>query len=1127
MSNFIHLHLHSEYSLLDGACRIDELVKEAVKQEMPACAVTDHGNMYGIVKFYKKAKANNIKPIIGCEIYVAPGKMEEKNPQEYNHHLILLAMNNTGYKNLTKIVSKAWLDGFYYKPRADKELLERYNEGLIALSSCIQGEISKLILNEELDKVKSVIDWYRNVFSGRFYLELQDHGIPEEKKVNSVIKKIGKEMKIPSVVTNDVHYLKKEDAVYHDILLGVQTNKKIDDPDKMKFPTSEFYFKTEEEMRNLFSDVPEAIENTLEIASRCNVEINFDTYHIPDYPIPEGETTTSYLRKLAEIGFTKRYGSDPPKGARERLEYELSMIDRMGFSGYFLIVWDVVHFAKTHNIMVGPGRGSAAGSMVSYCIEITNIEPLSMGLLFERFLNPERISMPDIDIDFADEKRQEVIKYVTEKYGVDKVAQIITFGTMAARAAVRDVGRVLNIPYREVDRLAKLVPFGSSISEALETSSELKTLYENTDWVVNLLNIAQTLEGMPRHASTHAAGVVISKFPLMDLVPIQRGPEGEVMTQFEMGDLESLGLLKIDFLGLRTLTILENTLKIAKDLTGEDINLDKIPLDDKDTYKLLQSGETVGIFQLESSGMRNLLKDMKPEYFEDVSSVLALYRPGPLGSGMVKDFINRKRGEEAIEYLHPLLEPILTDTYGVIVYQEQVMQIANVLSGFTLGEADLLRRAMGKKLPEVLAQQRTRFVDGALKKNIHKEIASHVFDLMEYFAGYGFNKSHAVAYGLLSYQTAYLKVNYPLAYMTAILISVEGNIDKAAKYIQEARRMGIKVLPPDVNESDVNFTPVGDSIRFGLAAIKNIGESAVEAILEARRTGGKFKNIEDFLKRVDLRKVNKKVIESLIKAGAFDSIGKSRASLLAIFDQYQEKKGKGKGKGQNLFKTEEVETSSPNIEEFPIEKILAMEKELIGLYISDNPLFYYADELKERVSYNIEDLEELEDESVVTIGGIISGIKLVDTKNGKMGFLQVEDLSGSLEVVVFPKLFKEIKNDINNSTNVFIIEGRVDKKEEEIKIIADKISLLGRSYYSSSNRCLHISIKEEKCSDSMLFRIKNIISGYPGDLSVIIHIVNNIEIYRVALGDEYKVKETAQLIKELQTILGGSNVWIE
>ncbi|MGB9682592.1 MAG: DNA polymerase III subunit alpha, partial [bacterium] len=723
--------------------------------------------------------------------------------------------------------------------------------------------------------------------------------------------------------------------------------------------------------------------------------------------------------------------------------------------------------------------------------------------------------------------RQEVIRYVTKKYGEDKVAQIITFGTMAARAAVRDVGRVLNIPYSDVDRLAKIIPFGSSITEALETSSELKSFYENADWAAKVIDIVQTIEGMPRHASTHAAGVVISRFPLTDLVPLQRGPEGEVVTQFEMGDLETLGLLKIDFLGLRTLTILENTVKIVKNLTGEDINLDEIPLDDEKTYKLLQSGETIGVFQLESSGMRNLLKDMRPECFEDVSSVLALYRPGPLGSGMVKDFINRKRGDASIEYLHPLLEPILKETYGVIVYQEQVMQIANVLSGFTLGEADLLRRAMGKKLPEVLAQQRNRFIDGAMKKGIPQEIASHIFDLMEYFAGYGFNKSHTVAYGLLSYQTAYLKAHYPLAYMTALLISVEGNIEKAAKYIQEAKRLGINILPPDVNESYVHFTPIGNDIRFGLAAIKNVGEGAVEAILDARRTGGRFRGIEDFLNRVDLRKVNKKVVESLIKAGAFDSTGRNRASLLAVFEQYQEKRGKGREKRKNLFEEEDVDTSLFSIEEFPKEAILAMEKELIGLYISDNPLFYYAEELAKRVSHSIEELEEIDDNSTVMIGGVIASKKLIETKNGKMGFFQVEDLSGNVEVVVYPKLFREIKEEIGNSTNVFIIEGKVDKKEDEIKIIADRISLIGRSIGITNPRCLHISIGEDKCSDNVLFRIKDVISEHKGALPVIIHIIDDTEVYQIALGEEYKVKETGQLVKELQTILGVSNVWIE
>jgi DNA polymerase-3 subunit alpha len=1126
--NFVHLHLHSEYSLLDGACRIDDLVDELERLEMPACAITDHGNMYGIIKFYKKAKAKGIKPIIGCEIYVSPGDMTEKNPQEENHHLVLLAMDNTGYKNLTRIVSIAYLNGFYYKPRADKSLLEKYNEGIIALSSCIQGEISKLILKGDINGAKSVIDWYRNVFKDRFYLELQDHGMEEEARVNEVMKRLAGEMNVPLVVTNDVHYLRKEDALYHDILLGVQTNKKIDDPDKMRFPTNEFYFKTREEIEGLFRDVPEAIENTLEIADRCNLELTFGKYHIPDYPIPEGETVVSYFRKLVEEGFRKRYGDNPSKEARERLEKELSVIEMMGFPGYFLIVWDVVHFAKTHNIMVGPGRGSAAGSMVSYCLGITDVEPLGMGLLFERFLNPERISMPDIDIDFADEKRQEIIRYVTEKYGSDKVCQIITFGTMAARAAVRDVGRVLNIPYSDVDRLAKLIPFGSSISEALESSAELREIYEYEEWARNILNFAKMLEGMPRHASTHAAGVVISKFPLMDLVPLQRGPEGDVMTQFEMGDLEELGLLKMDFLGLRTLTLLENTIKIIKDTTGEDIQLNKIPMDDRETYKLLQEGETVGVFQLESSGMRNLLRDMKPESFEDISSVLALYRPGPLGSGMVSDFVRRKRGEEPIEYPHPILEPILRDTYGVIVYQEQVMQIANVMAGFTLGEADLLRRAMGKKLPEVLAQQRSRFLTGALERGISEEVANRVFDLMEYFAGYGFNKSHTVAYGLLAYQSAYLKAHYPLAYMTALLMSVEGNTAKIARYVQEARRMGIRILPPDINESNVHFTPVGNSIRFGLAAIKNVGEGAVEAILEVRQKGGKFRSLEDFLNRIDTKRINKKVIESLIKAGAFDSLGRSRAELLAMFEQYQEKKTREKGKKKNLFESEEFKAEPiPVIEEFPIEEILAMEKDLIGLYISDNPLLHYIEDLKERVSCNIEDIEDLEDEAIVTIGGVVSGVKLVDTKNGKMGFLQLEDLSGSIEVVVFPKTLKEIKKDIENSTNIFVVEGKINKKEEEIKVIADKVYLLGKSFYNNKIRSLHINIKEDRCDDSLLYRLKSVLSEYPGDLPVIVHLVNDIEICKIALGNEFKVKESGKLLGELQSIFGASNVWIE
>ncbi|MDI6709646.1 MAG: DNA polymerase III subunit alpha [Bacillota bacterium] len=1052
---FVHLHNHTEYSLLDGAARIPDLVAAAAAQGAPALAITDHGAMFGVVDFYKACKKAGIKPILGCEVYVAPRTRHDRQAgvDDKLHHLVLLAKDETGYRNLMRLVSVGYTEGFYYKPRVDKEILNRYRQGLIAMSACLAGEVPALVLREGEERALSVAAAYREIFGPDYYLELQDHGLAEQGPVNRTLASIARRLEIPLVATNDVHYVRAEEAEIQDILLCIQTGKTVADAQRMRFGSNEFYLKSPEQMAQLFGEVPAALANTLAIAEQCSVELDFNGLHLPEYDVPPGYDIDTYLRELCYQGALRRYGEITPEIGR-RLDYELGVIAQMGFSGYFLIVWDFIHYARERGVLVGPGRGSAAGSLVAYSLGITSLDPLPYGLLFERFLNPERVSMPDIDIDFCFERRGEVIDYVFEKYGRDRVAQIITFGTMAARAAVRDVGRALGMSYGEVDRVAKLIPaeLGMTIEKALQTP-DLGELYAQNDQMRKLLDTARALEGMPRHASIHAAGVVISRETLTNYLPLYRTTDGVVATQFPKETVEKLGLLKMDFLGLRTLTVIGDAVEMIRRNRGIALDIDSLPLDDPATYELLCKGETTGVFQLESSGMRAILRDLRPEVFEDIIALVALYRPGPLGSGMVEDFIARKHGVKEVAYLHPLLEPILKDTYGVILYQEQVMRIASVLSGFSLGEADLLRRAMGKKKPEIIAGLRSQFIEGAKKNSVNPEVAQKVFELIEYFAGYGFNKSHSAAYALIAYQTAYLKANYAPEYMAALLTSVKDNADKVGVYVEECRRMGLEVLPPDVNESRESFTIVGGKIRFGLAAVRNVGEGTVQAVIEARDREGPFTGLVDFLRRLDSRAVNRRVLESLIRAGAFASMGFRRSQLLAVLDdalQAAHRAQRERESGQlSLFGfTAQAgagfEVTLPDVPEFSPRELLAMEKDALGLYISGHPLAQYRDLLRSVTSANCGELTDLPGGKQVILGGLLTSVKRISTRKGEpMGFATLEDLTGRIEVVVFPRVYEQARDILVPDAAVLVV-GTVQVNGEDVKVIGDSISPLER-----------------------------------------------------------------------------------
>lgn len=1101
--NFVHLHVHTEYSLLDGAGRIGSLVAKAAQLGMSAVAITDHGTMYGVIDFYKAARKHGVKPVVGCEVYVAPRSRFEKSAVdgESYYHLILLAENNQGYRNLVELVSRANLEGFYYKPRVDFELLKEYKEGLICLSACIAGEIPTRLLKDDREGAEKTLVNYLELFGpDRFYLELQDHDMPEQKRVNAMLLELAKKYAVGLVATNDIHYIEKKDAECHDVLLCIQTGKMVDDPGRMRFPNQEFYLKNLEEMRELFAQYPDAIENTCRIAERCNVTLDFDQRYLPEFPVPDGLTPDDYLRNLCEKALPVRYQA-VTEAVRERMEYELSIIANMGFSGYFLVVWDFINYARTQNIPVGPGRGSAAGSIVSYLLKITNIDPLQYGLLFERFLNPERITMPDIDIDFCYERRGKVIEYVAERYGADRVAQIITFGTMAAKGAVRDVGRALNMSYGEVDRIAKLIPneLGITLKKALQASSELKNAYDNEEEVHKLLDLAIAVEGLPRHASTHAAGLVIAKEPLTHYVPLQNSSEGFPTTQYDKDRIEELGLLKMDLLGLRTLTVIGDTLTMLEQSKGICLDIDSIPLNDEKTCQLLTNGETAGVFQMESSGMTNLVRELKPEGFADLIPLVALYRPGPLGSGMVKDFIDGRHGVKKVTYIQPQLEPILTDTFGVILYQEQVMQIAAVLGGFTLGQADLLRRAMGKKKPEVIAGQRAAFLAGASARGVETSIATEIFDLMAKFADYGFNKSHSAAYALVAYQTAYLKAHYPCEFMAALLSSVMDVSEKVGFYIEECRRMAIRILPPDINASKAGFTVDEKAIRFGLAAVKNVGENAIHNITAVRDETGKFTSLVDFCSRIDMRVVNKRVMESLIKCGAFDSLGAKRSQFMAILDRAADiaaSRQKDNASGQiGLFGEETLssvdEIQFPDIEEFPPEEILALEKEITGFYVTGHPLDRYRSKISALTPIEAIVNRQIADGQTVKIGGMIVNAKRINTKNGDMMcFAVIEDFTGQIEVVVFPRIFAQTSRLLAPDLPI-VVTGRVNAGEEAAKVIANEIASL-----DAAGPEIRVKISADQETAQVFTALKQVFKQFSGDIPVYLTLTHSRRVIK-------------------------------
>jgi len=1147
MKEFAHLHVHSHYSLLDGAIKIDDLIRKVKMEKMEAVALTDHGNMFGAVEFYQKAIKAGIKPIIGMEAYIAPqsrfNKDSKKSISDAYYHLVLLVKNQEGYKNLIKLSTLGYLEGFHYRPRIDTEILKKYAEGLIGLSACIKGEIPNLILNNKYDEAKKKAIEYTEIFNGDFYLELQDHGMEEEKRSVEKVLQINKETGIPLVATNDAHYMKREDAKAHEILLCMKTGTDLSDPGRMKFSTDELYLKTPKEMKSLFNEYPEAVENTVLIAEKCNLLLDFTRQHLPDYPIPETESSKDLNEYLSKVVYEnlRQIKGDVLPNYEERLKYELSVVKKMGFAGYFLIVKDFIDFAKQRNIPVGLGRGSAAGSLVSHCLGITNIDPIEYNLLFERFLNPERVTMPDIDIDFCDERRNEIIEYVTEKYGSENVTQIITFGSMNAKGVVRDVGRVMGLSYGEVDKIAKLIPgtLGITLERALKVSSELKEHIDSNEKYGELIQYAKVLEGLARHTSIHAAGIVITPTPLTNYLPLYKSPQSnDVTTQYTMKYVEEIGLLKMDFLGLRTLSVIDNTLKSLKEKDIE-ININEIPLDDKKTFGLFSRGETIGVFQFESSGMREYLKKLKPEGIEDLIAMNALYRPGPLGSGMVDDFIQRKHGKKKVEYLHPMLEPILKETYGVVVYQEQVMRIASDLGGFSLGDADLLRRAMGKKLVDEMRAQNEEFLKGTSKNKIPEKVAEEIFDLMDKFAGYGFNKSHSTGYGLIAYQTAYLKVHYPAEFMANTLSTEMDKIERIVTLIEECKRMNIQLYPPDVNRSVEKFVAQNEGISFGLGAIKNVGKSAIESIISARETIGNFKTIFDFLENVDLRAVNKKVMESLIQSGATDSLEGTRAQKitgLEVANSYAQTKQSEKEKGQtNIFdmggETTEVEMNGmiqlPKVVEWSKFESLAKEKEFLGFYLSGHPLLKYEDEVQCLSTVPLDLIKSLKDKTSIQIGGIITTIKThITKKNDVMAFITLEDFSGNVELIAFADTYEKYKDLISNDSMVFI-KGTISTKDDENpKIICNEILPLDEVGEKIAKKLI-VSLELNNIKESILRSVDELISEHKGEKELYLEIKGNVGEILTLKSKKYTVSLNKELLISLKEILGKENVMIK
>lgn len=1152
---FVHLHIHSEYSLLDGANRIKDLPVRAKELGMNAIAITDHGVMFGAIDFYKACKANGVKPIIGCEVYVAPRGRKDKEPkidEKYNH-LILLAKNNEGYKNLAKLVSWGFTEGFYYKPRIDKEILEKYHEGIICLSACLAGEVNQAILNNNIEEAKKVALWFKNLFGEDYYLEVQNNGIKEQVLVNQKLVDLSRELNIPLVATNDAHYLKKEDAYNHEVLLCIQTGKKMTDEDRMRFDTDELYVKSPEEMIEYFKNIPEAIENTVKIAEKCNVEFEFGHTILPNYDVPEQYSTHyDYLESLTQAGLAKRYGQNITKEIQERAQYELSVIKKMGYVDYFLIVWDYINYAKTHNIPVGPGRGSGAGSIVAYSIGITDIDPIKYNLIFERFLNPERISMPDFDVDFCYEKRDKVIEYVCDKYGKENVSQIITFGTMSARMVIRDVGRALDVPYAETDKLAKMIPneLHITIKKALEQNRELKELYENDATVKKLIEIAMALEGMPRQASTHACGIVITKEPVVNYVPLYMR-DNTISTQYIMTTLEELGLLKMDFLGLRTLTVIQDTIDLVKKDKCIDVEFDK-DMNDPKVYKLWQDGNSVGIFQFESQGMTNFMKELKPDCLEDIIAGVSLYRPGPMDQ--IPRYIANKKDPEHAVYTHPALKPILEVTYGCMVYQEQVMQIVRDLAGYSLGRADLVRRAMGKKKLDVMAKEREIFINGQLDENgnivvpgcvrngIDAESANKIFDEMAEFAKYAFNKSHAAAYAVVSYRTAYLKAYYPAEFMAATLNSFLGNLDKIPDYIEECKRLNIQILKPDINKSYTKFTVDNEKIRFGLGSIKNVGTAAVDEIVEERTKNGEFKDFADFCERIKDLSVNKKCVESLTKAGAFDNFEQTRSTLIAsyetIIDTISNSDKKSFDGQVSMFdltpvenkKIDEIKYNYTILPEYTEKEMLFMEKEMLGIYISGHPLEKIKSQIElqttintyqmKKINSDIEEtgMSEFEDNQFVKYAGIVTSVKKKYTKTNKlMAFITVEDMYGPTEVIVFENCYQNCAN-ILVEDSIILVEGRLSVREDEdTKIVARDIKEFG----IQKKKILSINITE--LDEESKNKLRGAIKFFCGDK-------NNMPI-QIINGDKKDLAGgiyiTDTILSELQELIGKERIKIE
>lgn len=1174
MKDFVHLHLHTEYSLLDGACRIQRLMERVVEAGQKAVAITDHGVMYGVVDFYRAAKKAGIKPIIGCELYVSPRSRFEKTYElDYeSYHLVLLCKNETGYKNLIYLCSMGFVEGFYNKPRIDFDLLAQHSEGLVCLSACLAGEVQQKLLSDNYEEAKACALRYRALFGeGDYYLEVQDHGLPEQSRVNIGLKRLHDDTGIPLVATNDCHYLRREDARIHDILLCIQTAALVDDENRMKFTGKEFYVKDGDEMVALFPDVPQAMENTVKIAEKCNFEFDFSQHHLPKFPLKAGQDASAVLREQCLVGLKKRYGA-PTQEHFDRLEYELKVINDMGFVDYFLIVGDFIAYARSKGIPVGPGRGSAAGSMVSYCLEITQLDPMQYALFFERFLNPERISMPDIDIDFCYIRRQEVIDYVVEKYGADCVAQIITFGTMAARAAIRDVGRVLNMPYAEVDLVAKLVPqeLKMTLDHALEVSPDLKKFYEQDERVKNLIDIARQIEGMPRDASTHAAGVIIAASPVYNYVPLARNKQS-IVTQFGMNTLEELGLLKMDFLGLRNLTVLDDAVKIMRKL-GKNIDLDHIDYNDGAVYEMLAQGKTSGVFQLESSGMTGVTVSMKPQSVEDITALVALFRPGPMAS--IGTYIDRKNNPSHIRYKHPLLESILSVTYGCIVYQEQVMEVFRKLAGYSLGRADMVRRAMSKKKFDVLSSERNNFVfgneaqgiRGCVANGVPEHTASEIFDEMLDFANYAFNKAHAAAYAVLAYQTAYMKLHYPAAYMAALLSSVRDSAGKVSEYIAQAREMGLRVLPPDVNESESDFTVSGDAIRFGIAAVRAVGEGFIAKLVEERKNGGRFFDFADFCARMSHNDLNKRALENLIKCGAFDSFGARRSQLMSVYpgilDSATEDRRRNLEGQLDLFSAfdapdEPSAVTLPDIPEFPPKELLSMEKETTGLYLSGHPMQALAPLAQKVRAVPIARIlqaaaEEIDDEGLadgksVTVAGVVSSYRLkITKKNTNMAYVTLEDQTGSMEMLAFANVLTESGGYLNEDSAV-VINARISiREDEEPKLVCNDVypltdeiadmygSIRARNSYRGKDRAapeqrqieprqpeqrLYLKVPGLN-SEQTTFIMESILPLFPGGCSVILY----DETTRKQFAAPHTVSDDPQLVMRLQGVLPQENI---